>query len=70
MATKDHLMIIYTPNQKTKFKAKLGTFNDYGKHRENDTVVWMQDVAMGGGYQNMFLWELFGRYIRGETNES
>jgi hypothetical protein len=70
MATKDHLMIIYTPNKKDKFKAVLGSFKDYGKHRDNDTVVWSQDLAHGGGYKNMFLWELFGRYLGGISNES
>ena len=70
MATKNHLMIIYTPNKKDNFKAVLGSFNDYGKHKDNDTVVWMQDIAQGGGYKNMFLWELFSRYLVGNSNES
>ena len=69
MTTKEHLMIIYTPNKKDKFKAVLGSFNDYGKHRDNNTVVLMQDLTGGGGYKNMLLSELFSKYLLGESNE-
>lgn len=70
MATKEHLMIIYTPNKKDKFKAVLGSFNDYGKYRDNDTVVWMQDLTGGGNYKNILLSNLFSKYLIGELNES
>lgn len=69
MTTKEHLMIIYTPNKKDKFKAVLGSFNDYGKHRDNNTVVLMQDLTGGGSYKNMLLSELFSKYLLGESNE-